>query len=101
MTIVGAGGVAIRNVRPLTSFSRQLVDLPREIREEVRLVLKQLKQDPRPKSLRFEKLNGHKNPDIYTIHATSNHNYKISFMIKGDCAILRNIGTHKEIDRAP
>lgn len=41
------------------------------------------------------------NPSIFTIHATRNHSHKISFEIEGDVAIMRKIGTHKEIDRSP
>jgi hypothetical protein len=54
-----------------------------------------------PGRLRFEKLSGYKNPAIYTIHVTANHSHKVSFALLGTTAILRKIGTHKEIDRAP
>lgn len=56
---------------------------------------------PPPARLRFEKLTGYKNPSIYTIHVTRNHSHKLSFELVGNVAVLRKIGTHKEIDRAP
>lgn len=52
-----------------------------------------------PPGLRFEKLGGYHNPDIYTIHITGN--YKVSMTIDGEIATLRRVGCHDEIDRLP
>jgi plasmid maintenance system killer protein len=38
--------------------------------------------NPRPPGLRFEKLQGYRRPDIYTIHVTGN--FKISMEIEGN-----------------
>jgi plasmid maintenance system killer protein len=53
----------------------------------------------RPPGLRFEKLSGYSNPDIYTIHV--NGNYKVSLEVTGGNALLRRVAPHDEIDRAP
>lgn len=71
--------------------------LPREIQEAARVALKELVKDPYPKKYRLEK----QTPEAWTIHVTANHTHKLSFELDGDTAILRKIGTHKEIDRAP
>jgi len=42
---------------------------------------------------------GYKYPAIYTVHVTGN--YKLSFEVSGSMAILRCIGSHNKIDRAP
>lgn len=84
-----------------TSFARALRALPREIQGPALGAITDLTQTPIPARLRFEKRSGYKRPDIYTIHITRNHSHKLSFELSGDTAILRKIGTHKEIDRSP
>lgn len=83
------------------SFKNSYRKLPEEIKDFVDAALENLLLHPQPKKLRLEKLRDYKCPCIYTIHATPNHSHKISFEIEGDVAIMRKIGTHKEIDRSP
>lgn len=83
------------------SFALSVKKLPVDIQSQLKNVLKDLIKDPQPKKLRLEKLSGYKNPGIYTVHITSNHSHKMSFEIDGDVAVLRTVGTHKEIDRRP
>ncbi|OWV29447.1 hypothetical protein JI62_11570 [Halomonas campaniensis] len=83
------------------SFLKALGKLPIEVREQAKAALKKLLHDPQPKSIRLEKLSGYRRPDIYTIHATSNHSHKISFELEGACAVMRRIDTHKRIDKTP
>lgn len=83
------------------SFQNSYRSLSNDIKECFKEIHKLLKHDPQPKKLRLEKLEGYRNPNIYTIHITPNHSHKLSFEIVGTTAILRRIGTHKEIDRAP
>lgn len=83
------------------SFVASFKRLPPSIREEAAHAIADLCRDPLPRRLRFEKLVGYKNPSIYTVHVTGNHSHKLSFELAGDTAILRRVGTHKEIDRAP
>lgn len=60
-----------------------------------------LLSDPLPSKLDFKKLKGYKNPNIYTVTISGNHAYKLSLEIKDEVAILRRVGTHKQIDNSP
>ena len=96
--------VVIRHLDGLPRFNKEYGKLPPEIKQQAKEAIQQLLEcgkPPFPKSLRFEKLQGYKNPNIYTIHVTSNHSHKASFELRGDVAVFRQIGTHKELDRAP
>lgn len=83
------------------SFALSAKKLPDDIRQKLKEALIELLKDPQPKRLRLEKLKGNNRPPIYTIHITANHSHKLSFEIEGDVAVLRIVGTHKEIDRKP
>lgn len=82
-------------------FKRSVQRLSPEIRAQLQQALKDLKSDPQPGRLKLEKLKGYKNPFIYTIHFTGNNSHKLSFELKGDVAVMRRAGTHKQIDRCP
>ncbi|WP_160320676.1 hypothetical protein [Pseudomonas asplenii] len=75
--------------------------LPEGIKAQAKQALKDLLKHPQPGYLKLEKLKGYKRPDIYTIHFTGNNSHKISFEMSSDKAIMRNVGTHKLIDRNP
>jgi len=79
MTRVGAGGLRITEVSFKSRFRKDLRKLPPEIRERLMERLKALYQDPIPAGLRFEKLKGYAQPDIYTFHIDGN--YKVSIEI--------------------
>lgn len=83
------------------SFAASAKRLPAEVLDHLKQALKDLIKDPQPKRIRLEKLKGNNRPPIYTIHVTPNHSHKLSFEIIGDVAVLRVVGTHKEIDRKP
>jgi len=87
----------IRLVSYTEQFKAQLRKLPPEIQAAARQAVKDLAKDPHPKRYRLEKQTS----EVWTIHVTHNHSHKLSFELAGDTAILRKIGTHKEIDRAP
>lgn len=99
MTDVGVGGVVITRWSKSKRFHREYDDLETQLKDLVDQKLQDLVLNPRPPGLRFEKLKGHSNPDIYTIHV--NGNYKISMEIRGSYAWLRRVGNHNEIDRQP
>ena len=96
-----AGGIRITSLRTTRRFERDYKRLPEDIKDEVDACLRLLRVDPMPGRLRFEKLNGYRNPNIYTIHVTSNHSHKLSMEIEDEVATLRRVGTHKTIDRNP
>lgn len=87
----------IKRVQYSDAFHRQYARLPKEIQQCARKAVKDLVADPHPKRYRLEKQTG----EIWTIHVTANHSHKLSFTLDGETALLRKIGTHKEIDRAP
>ncbi|MCB1934918.1 MAG: hypothetical protein KDF59_03130 [Nitrosomonas sp.] len=93
--------LVIHEVAFTERFKRAYKSLPQDIQKQVNGALHSLMKNPRPASIRFEKLKGYRKPNIFTIHATSNHSHKVSFELDGTLAILRNVGTHKLIDRNP
>lgn len=93
------GGVIIRTVHTKNKYKRRVRKLPPHIFEALKDKLKQLLDETQVNGLRFEKLTGYSNPDIFTFHITGN--YKVSLEIDGDEATLRNVGVHNEIDRLP
>lgn len=96
--------IVIQKVAFLPRFEKDYQRLPPDIREHTKVAINQLlerKSPPFPKTLKFEKLNGYRNPNVFTIHVTHNHSHKASFEMRGDVAYFRQIGTHKELDRAP
>ncbi|MDR2165224.1 MAG: type II toxin-antitoxin system RelE/ParE family toxin [Zoogloeaceae bacterium] len=99
MTLVGAGGVVIHRWKKQRVFHRDYGKLEIDMRDKVDECLQDLLRQPFPLGLRFEKLKGKRNPDIYTLHVTGN--YKISFEIENGIAYLRRVASHDEIDRAP
>ena len=101
MTLVGLGGVKITEISYTEKFKQDFKKLEPDLQDKVKEAIKQLSSYPFPRSLRFEKLKGIKNPSVFTIHVTSNHSHKLSFELCGSSAILRRIGTHKLIDRNP
>lgn len=100
MTVTGAGGVVISRWQKSKRFHKEYDKLTNDMRDLVDCKLQDLSLPVRPPGLRFEKLSGYADPDIYTIHVTGN--YKISFEINnGTTAFLRRVAVHNEIDRAP
>lgn len=87
--------------RTRTSFINSFSGLTDDMAESAINALEDLLKDPQPARLRLHKLQGYKNPKVYTIDITTNKSHKISFELIGSVAVLRKAGTHKEIDRAP
>ncbi len=88
----------------LPSFENSYRRLTPDIKQQAKEAIKKLLscgKSPFPKSLCFEKMKGYKNPNIYAIHITPNNSHKASFEIIKNVAVFRQIGTHKELDRAP
>lgn len=94
--------LVIRKFDALPRFKNDYQKLPPDIKKQAKDAIDLLIKTgtpPFPRSLRFEKLNGYKNPNVYTIHLTPNHSHKASFELRGDVAVFRQVGTHKELDR--
>ncbi len=101
MSVVLSHSYKITKITSTGRFRNKYKKLTEDIKKHVETALADLLKSPLPSYLRFEKLKGIKNPSIYTIHITPNHSHKISFELNGLEVTLRNIGTHKEIDRSP
>lgn len=93
--------MALKTVRINARFKKEYKALDAPLKAAVDDALRDLLTVPIPPGRRFHALNGYKNPKLYTIDVTSNKAYKISMEIEGECAVLRRIATHREIDRAP
>jgi len=99
MTIVGSGGVCLQRIIPSDNFIKEYINLDVSLQKRTDTAIIKLLQTPMPPGIRFEKLKGYRNPDIYTIHVTGN--FKISLEIDGDKAFLRRVATHNVIDSHP
>ncbi len=84
------------------SFKRDFSRLAPELQALVKGCIADMQQDPMPGARRAHSVTprGQK-PTIYTVDVTTNKAYKLSFQMEAVTAILRRIGTHKEIDRHP
>ena len=92
------GGLQIR----LTErFERDYKSLSPDIRNAVDECMEEFERDPLPPGRRPHSVTarGHK-PMVYTMDVTSNKSHKLSFQLEGNVAVLRRIGTHKQIDRS-
>ena len=85
----------------LPGFQRCLKKIPADIRPQVNDAITDLLEDPIPGRLGFKKLTGYRNPNIYTITIGGNHAYKLSLEILNEVAVLRRVGTHRQIDDNP
>lgn len=93
-------------VKPFKSVNPTLPGFVRSlrkcgVRDLAEAAIVDLLKDPIPGKYDFKKLRGYRNPDLYTITISGNHAYKMSMAISGGVAILRRVGTHKEIDDNP
>lgn len=90
------------SVRFSPEFERDYVKLPPELRAAAKACVEDLERDPIPSSRRPHSVTprGHR-PVIYTVDVLSNKSYKLSYHVEGRVAVLRRVGTHKQIDRRP
>jgi len=93
--------IIIKTWEPLKTFENDYSKLKPNIKDAVDEALRLLLKNPNSKKLRLKSVSGSKNPKIYAIHVTPNHSHKLSFFLDGTKAVLRRIGTHKEIDKNP
>ncbi len=83
-------------------FRRDYESLSVDIKRHVDLCIIELGQDPLPNTRRAHAVTprGHR-PTIYTVDVTANKAYKLSFHVADRTAVLRRVGTHRQIDRSP
>jgi len=102
---VDASGVAFKNsLKAIKDPQRQ-----RQIREAVRSLLF-LDLDQAPAKLHLHQLTGQRAPScvnagekvpVWTIHATPDDRYKVSFTLEDGVAYLRVCGEHDIVDKRP
>lgn len=85
----------------LPGFQRSLKKLPAEARSLADQAILDLMLPEIPGKYGFKKLKGYRNENIFSIMLGGNHAYKMSIEISSGTAILRRVGTHKQIDKNP
>lgn len=93
--------IKIKDLDYKRTFERDVRKAPPEVRRVLESVLDDLLKYPQPKKLRFHSLNGFFHPKIYKIDVFSNKSWQITFEMDGSTAVLRRLGTHREVDRFP
>lgn len=87
-------------VRLTSRFERDYKSLSVDVQKQVLACIKDLALDPIPSARRAHSITpAGRRPQVFSIDVSSNKAYKLSFEIDGDCAVLRRVGTHREIDR--
>jgi len=90
----------IRRIRRLPRFEKAYKGLPPDIQAMVDDAIRDIVKEYIPAARRMNQLGGYKNPKVFAVHVTPNHSHKMSFEIDGDLATLRNVDTHKAIDKS-
>ena len=86
-------GPRIAKTTSLPRFKRAYKKLDPRIQKAVDDAIKNLTKNPMPPGLRLSKMWGQS--DIWKVRVTDN--YRMSFKLEGDLAILRNVDTHDEL----
>lgn len=87
-------------VRVTERFAKDYKRLPVDIRRLVDDCINDLALDPIPNSRRPHSISpAGRRPQVFSLDVTTNKAYKLSFELDGNCAVLRRVGTHREIDR--
>ena len=81
-------------------FRKDYARLAPDIQRQVDDCIRDFALDPLPASRRAHRINTAQFPKVFSVDVTSNKSHKLSFQIDDGVAILRRIGTHKEIDRS-
>lgn len=93
------GGLAIKLV---PRFISEYQALSMDIRREADACISEFLRDPLPNARRPHVVTSRgMKPMIYTMDVTKNKAYKLSFIVKGNVAVLLRVGTHKVLDRDP
>ena len=90
-------GPKIKKVDLLSRFQRAYKKLNPEMQAAVDEAIKDLLKNPIPNSRRVHKMGGQKN--IWEVRVT--RDYRMSFSLDGDTAVLRNVDSHDELIDSP
>lgn len=86
-------GPKISKLDRLPRFDRAFKNLDQRIQNEVKETIKDLLKNPIPNGRHVKKMGGYK--DIW--EARVNKNFRLSFKLNGDTAILRNVDSHDSL----
>ncbi|MFQ5644701.1 MAG: hypothetical protein ACE5FQ_13540 [Thiogranum sp.] len=89
--------VNVARFNELSRFTRAFKKLEPDVQQAVKDTFNNLKNNPELPGLNVEKLQGF--PGVYS--ARVNRNYRLSFKMDGDTAILRNVATHDKLYASP
>lgn len=81
-------------------FKKDYKSLSPDLQTAVDNCIKDLAKDPIPATRRAHRVNNGQFPKVFSLDVTSNKSHKLSFEINGTQALLRRVGTHREIDRS-
>jgi len=82
-------------------FKRDYKRLPADLQKAVNDCIRDLMKDPVPAARRAHRINDKQFPKVYSVDVTPNKSHKLSFeIVDGNTAVLRRVGTHKDIDRS-
>jgi len=93
--------IAIRQLSASNRFGRDLQDAPADIQAAALKALNRLRENPAARSLRLHSLSGYPKPMLWKIDVFANHSWQITFELEGDAAVLKRLGTHRDVDRDP
>ncbi len=85
----------------LPGFQHCLKKLSPENLELAKQAMRDLMLPEIPRKYNFKNLEGYYSRNLFTITFGVNHASKISMAVVNGVAILRRVGTHKEIDENP
>lgn len=81
-------------------FKKDYKSLSPDLQNAVNDCITDLAKDPLPASRRGHRINSGQFPKVFSVDVLPNKSYKLSFEIDGTQAMLRRVGTHREIDRS-
>lgn len=93
--------IEVNQIKRSQSFDKDFEKSPTDIKKAAKKAVDDILKRPIPKSRRLHRLGRSRltKDNIYVIDVFSNHSYQITFEINGNTAILRRLGTHKQIDK--
>ncbi|QYJ23656.1 hypothetical protein KYT87_10785 [Achromobacter sp. ES-001] len=93
--------ILIRALSRKETFDRDFRRAPVEIQNAAKNAIRDLMRCPQPSKLRMHSITGCFDPRILKIDVLANKSWQITFEMDGSVAILRRLGTHRNIDRSP
>lgn len=81
-------------------FKKDYKALSPDLQNAVDECIVDLGKDPIPATRRAHRINTGQLPKVFSLDVTSNKSHKLSFQLEGTTALLRRVGTHREIDRS-